>query len=320
MNLANSDFLRLDPRYFKAFVAAAEFENFTIAASQAAMTQSGISQHISKLEEQIGLPLFMRSSKRTVLTEAGKLLLRYIRNYNDAVASLIEEMQDQQVLVEGLVSYAMPPSCLLSPHFPMLLERRLGHPELEIKVELLPNGDILPLVIDGDIDFGFVTERVEHPMLRYQAFCDEEYILVGPKNIDVPALDQGNLLDYRYINYPGMDVYFNFWRQHFMPSVHHVSDKSLYHAGDMNSIEGAILMVVGGLGISVFPRHCVQAHIDAGDLIEWTSDSAPPLTNTIHIVTRKHPAPPARVRTVITWFLEMHPETEREPEPAILAG
>ena len=43
---------RIDARLFPAFVAEAKTENFTEAARMAAMTQSGISQHISKLEEQ----------------------------------------------------------------------------------------------------------------------------------------------------------------------------------------------------------------------------------------------------------------------------
>jgi len=311
MNLANTDFMRLDPRYFRAFVAAAEFENFTVAASQAAMTQSGISQHISKLEEQIGLPLFMRSSKKTVLTDSGKKLLQYIRGYNDSIASLIEQMRDDQQLVEGLVSYSMPPSCLLSPHFPMLLERRLKHPELEIKVQLLPNTEILPLLIDGNIDFGFVTERVEHPLLEYLDFCDEEYVLVGPENLNVESLCENNVLNYRFINYPGMDVYFNYWVNHYIPTAENVSARSLYHAGDMNSIEGAILMTVGGLGISVFPRHCVQSHIEEGQLQEWKAADRDALTNTIHIVCRNDPPIPGRVRTVIDWFMDMHAEVPK---------
>lgn len=306
MNLANLDFLRLDPRYFKAFVAAAEFENFSVAANHAAMTQSGISQHISKLEEQLGVSLFMRSSKATVLTDAGKTLLSYIRTYNDSIARLMDTMHKERNVVEGIVSYAMPPSCLLSPHFPMLLERRRAHPLLELKVELLPNEEILPLVIDGKIDFGFVTEKVEHPLLVYKNFCDEEYILVSASQDEMAVLDMDNLLQQRYIDYPGMGVYFNYWMQHFMPECRNISDRSLHHAGEMNSIEGAILMVVGGLGISVFPRHCVQKYIDDGKLFAYERVGKDALLNTIHIVSRNHPDLPTRVETVIQWFMDMH--------------
>jgi DNA-binding transcriptional LysR family regulator len=295
----------LDPRYFKAFVAAAEFENFSVAATQAAMTQSGISQHISKLEEQLGVSLFMRSSKATVLTEAGKTLLNYIRTYNDSIQQLIESIDKERKLVEGLVSYAMPPSCLLSPHFPMLLDRRRAHPGLELSVKLLPNENILPLIIDGNINFGFVTERVEHPLLQYQNFCDEEYILVSSSKDQVGQMDFDNILRQHYIGYPGMGVYFNYWVNHFFPDNKHISDRSLHHAGEMNSLEGAILMVVGGLGISVFPSHCVQAEIEAGKLFVYEDSNKPALLNTIYIVSRNHPSPPTRVETVIQWFMDM---------------
>lgn len=137
MNLAKLNFLKLEPRYFKAFVSAAEYENFSLAAEHAAMTQSGISQHISKLEEQLGASLFLRSSKNTQLTPAGKKLLEYVLKYNDSVASLMESIENDLSMIEGLVRYAMPPSCLLSPHFPMLLERRKNYPDLELKVDLL---------------------------------------------------------------------------------------------------------------------------------------------------------------------------------------
>lgn len=306
MNLANLDFLRLDPRYFKAFVAACEYENFSLAANHAAMTQSGISQHISKLEEQLGVSLFMRSSKSTVPTDAGKTLLNYIRTYNDSIASLMDTMHKERNVVEGLVSYAMPPSCLLSPHFPMLLERRREHPALELKVELLPNEQILPLVIDGKIDFGFVTEKVEHPLLNYVKFCDEEYILVGADKHEVEGLNTDNLLQSRYIDYPGMGVYFNYWINHFLPDSENISDRSLHHAGAMNSIEGAIHMVVGSLGISVFPRHCVQQYVDEGKLFVYQNPDKGELLNTIHIVSRNHPELPTRVKTVIQWFMDMH--------------
>ena len=130
--------------------------------------------------------------------------------------------------------------------------------------------------------------------------------MVGADKETVTTLVTDNLLQQQYINYPGMGVYFNYWIQHFMPDCRNISDRSLHHAGEMNSIEGAILMVVGGLGISVFPRHCVQQHIDAGKLFVFEQAGTDVLLNTIYIVSRNQPAPPARVETVIQWFMDMH--------------
>lgn len=269
------------------------------------MTQSGISQHVSRLEEQLGVSLFLRSSKATVPTDAGKILLDYIRTYNDSIAMLMDNIQSEQHTIEGLVSYAMPPGCLLSPHFPMLLARRCDYPELELRVELLPNEQIMPLVIDGKFDFGFVTEKVEHPLLCHQAFCYEEYIMIGADEKIINDLNHDNLLHQRYISYPGMGVYFNYWLRHFLPEQQDITDRSLHHAGEINNIEGAIHMVVGALGISVFPRHCVQQHLDEGRLFAYQREGKDRLLNNIHIVTRNSPNPPARVSTVIQWFMDM---------------
>ncbi len=62
-------------------------------------------------------------------------------------------------------------------------------------------------------------------------------------------------------------------------------------------------MVAGGLGISVFPRHCVQEFIDRGQLVEYSTQT--PLMNPIYIVHRNQPPLSARVQTVIQWFMDM---------------
>jgi len=52
--IEHEDFARLDGGSFKAFVAAAKALNFTTAAEKAAMTQSGVSQHVARLERELG--------------------------------------------------------------------------------------------------------------------------------------------------------------------------------------------------------------------------------------------------------------------------
>lgn len=315
MNLAQANLLRLDIKCFKAFLAVAEYKNFTLAADKAAMTQSVVSQHIAKLEDQIGHPLFVRTGKQALLTEAGEHVLHFVQNLMDNVSDLFGEINKDQEAIEGLVRYAMPPSCILSPHFPMLLERRLDFPELELKVELTPNEDVFDAVISTRYDFGFVTERIESPYLEYRPFCEEEYIAVSANKTQIDTLSEDNLLEQKYISYPGMNTYVNFWLRHCFPERHNITDRSLHHAGEINTIEGAILMVRGGLGLSVFPRHCVQAYIESGELFEYQRAGLEPLLNAIYIVTLKTETMPKRMETVIQWFLDMHPEYQQE-QPA----
>ncbi|PML78408.1 LysR family transcriptional regulator [Enterovibrio norvegicus] len=297
--------MHLDPKLFRAFKAVAESRSFNDAADIAAMTQANISKHIKSLEEQVGYELFVRTPKCPIITDAGKKLLQHIKNLEDLNSDFSLEVKNDYHQIEGIVSYAMPPSCLLSPHFPMLLERRLNYPELEIDLTLTHNKQVFEKVLSGQVDFGFVTEKVDHPRLKYYEFCQEEYVMVGAPVINVSDLDSENILNYNYIEYPGMGVYFNYWRQHFFPQLDSINDLSVHFAGRINSIEGAILMVLGGLGISIFPRHCIQQYIDSGQMNEWhvTAHDSKPLFNDIYIVKLNPGSEPKRVEKVISWFM-----------------
>ena len=315
MNFANKKFFLLDTKCFKAFMAVAEFGHFAHAADEAAMSQSALSEHITRLKSQVGSDLFVKRESNYELTDVGQELHRFIQQLSDLSNEFHQHVVETNEKVSGTVRYALPPSCLFSPHFPMLLEKRKDHDGLELKVELIPSDEVLKQVESRTYDFGFVTEEVAHPSLEYQVFCEEEYILVSSDPSMVNGLDDEKLIEQRYINYPGMGLYFNLWRQHFYPGLSKVTDRSLYHSGDINTIDGAIKMVCGGLGISVFPRHCVQDLIESGTLFEPNVGDSSPLLNPIHIVRRKTPEVSKRVQTVINWFFDMHPEySERRAE------
>lgn len=299
------DFQLLDNKLFKAFMAAAEAENFTAAAQAVHMTQSGISQHIAKLEEQIGLPLFKRIGKQVVLTDAGSHLRRFVRENAHFTETFLDELHEGHQAVSGLVSYAMPASCLLSPHFMMLLEKRKTHPEIRLNVTLAPTPDVLNMVLDDKVDFGFVTTKSDHPALQFQLFCQEEYILVGADPGLLHGIEADRIAQHPCITYPGAEVYFGQWLKHHFPDGSGLDTHDFSIAGYFSSIEGAIKMVEGGLGISVFPRHCVMEQLERGVLFEYASD-APPLLNDIYIATIAEHAYRRVVQQVIDWFLQMH--------------
>lgn len=70
----------------RAFEAAARHQNFTKAADELCLTQSGISRHIRNLEDWFGLPLFNRAHRAVTLTPEGEM---YRRDLSEAFA-LIE--------------------------------------------------------------------------------------------------------------------------------------------------------------------------------------------------------------------------------------
>ncbi|MDB4991308.1 MAG: transcriptional regulator LysR family protein [Myxococcaceae bacterium] len=298
-----SNLQSLDPKLFPGFVAAAQLLNFTMAAKRAHMTQSGVSQHVAKLEEQVGVELFKRVGKQVFLTDAGKALLRYIEEQNAIWTEFLETVRSDQQALVGVVSYAMPPSCLLSPHFQMLLARRASEKNIHLSVRLAPSPEVIELIIRNEIHFGFVTQRPENPALDFEHFCNEEYVLASADPDLMAALKPRDLFHHHTIDYPGADVYYNHWLRHHAPDEPR-DYYSLMHAGRINVIEGAITMVMGGLGSAVFPRHCIEQQLESGALLEYRS-TMPALTNSIYICQIKNAAPVRRVKRVLEWFREI---------------
>lgn len=297
------DFDTLDTNSFKAFWVASDTLNFTIAAKKAGLTQSGVSQHISKLEKQLGAPLFERVNKKVFLTSAGKTLKTYIEKYLDQAEVLKEEIGSQTKALSGLVSYAMPTSCLLSPHFSILLERRKKEfTGINLDIMLCSNDQIVEKLLNNEINFGFLTKKINVPGIKLEPFCTEKYILVGSdknvfKNLSVKALKE-----LPFIDHPGADILFEHWGRVHFPKNQSLTWDSLNIVGRINSLSGAIDMVVSGMGLTVIAEHCVRSQIESKILHRFGGDDCGRVTNDIYLATVDGVHIPRRVDRVINVF------------------
>src|SRR4028118_2231906 len=84
----------MEIRQLKAFLAIAEHKTFTAGARLVNITQAAISMQIRQLEDSVGVPLFTRTPRRVILTEAGELLLqrarKILREHDAALAEIAE--------------------------------------------------------------------------------------------------------------------------------------------------------------------------------------------------------------------------------------
>ena len=124
----------MDFQQLRVFRAAARAGGFTRASETLHLSQSTISLHIKRLEEELGSPLFLRNKRRVYLNEAGRLLLQYadrvfqeLKNAEMAVQDLNELDRGTIRLGSGAttVTYLLPK--ILDAH-----QRR--YPEIELVV------------------------------------------------------------------------------------------------------------------------------------------------------------------------------------------
>ncbi len=296
-------FDQIDTTALKAFYFAAQTGNFTKAQESAGLTQSGISQHIKKLEDRLGTVLFDRSEKKLRLTESGLRLYEFSHKLFEEMNTLFDDLESKTKNPYGEVSYAMPASCMKTPHFPLLLKAHPTFPQVSLKVTLLSNKKIYELLLSDQIHFGFMTSEIEHKSLLYQTFAEESYLCVGRAQ-SVATVTEKNFAEQYFINYPGMDTLFEFWRKDQMPRRKGLHLNSLKIRGEINDLDGAITMCVHGLGFGIFPKHCVENELKHKSLteIKWRDGVS---KEKIYIVRKRERIQPERVKRVLAEFMKM---------------
>jgi DNA-binding transcriptional LysR family regulator len=109
-----------------AFFACAIEQNFTRAATKLHMTQSALSQRIKNLEYELGHTLFIRDKSGVILTEKGKILLRYCQTKNQMESELLSDFQMQKGQISGEIKvgcYSSVSQTIVLPTFKNLSER-----------------------------------------------------------------------------------------------------------------------------------------------------------------------------------------------------
>jgi DNA-binding transcriptional LysR family regulator len=112
------------------------------------------------------------------------------------------------------------------------------------------------------------------------------------------------LLSEPFVTYPGMDVLFEIWHGETFAQKTIPALRDLKCAGAINDLAAAITMVTHGLGLAVFPRHCVQPFIDKKKLTVYRG-SKTPARYPIYLIRMKGARSTARVQKVIEAFAKM---------------
>lgn len=164
----------------RSFVAVAEEGSLTKAAEKIFSSQPAISAHIKALEEEFGLPLFERTARGMVLTEAGRQLFEQGSDILDAkhrLANTAASLRQQKagLLRLGLVNE--PESLQLDA----LLKGTLARcPGLRFEFQHGRSGAIAKALVSRELDAGFFEgdqdrEHIEHVLLGRIRLC-----IVGP--------------------------------------------------------------------------------------------------------------------------------------------
>ncbi|HJV45103.1 MAG TPA: LysR family transcriptional regulator [Bacillota bacterium] len=146
----------MDIRHLEYFSEVAKHLSFTKAASTLHVSQPSISKAIKNLEEELGVPLFYRSSKQLELTDAGKAVLINAKNVLEAFSNLTSELSDIMELKKGEVRIGIPPIVGASFFSKLISQFKEVYPSVEIILTEVGTKIIKQGVEEGSLDIGLI--------------------------------------------------------------------------------------------------------------------------------------------------------------------
>lgn len=181
----------MDIRQLKYFLAVAEEEQITSAANKLNISQPPLSQQIKLLEDELGVKLLDRGSRKVQLTEAGKLLRSKAEKILELTEEAYRELKDYNKGIAGTLSIGTVSSSgnLFQPE---RLQRYNGaYPGINFEIREGNTYQILELLNSGLIEIGIV--RTPFNIEDFQSILLEREPMIavyrGDKQKDQIAVD-----------------------------------------------------------------------------------------------------------------------------------
>jgi DNA-binding transcriptional LysR family regulator len=281
----------INPLWLRSFCTLVDVSHFTRTAEQLNMTQSGVSQHVRKLEEQLRRPLLIRHGKQFTLTDAGERLYQEGRIVLSGLAELEKHVGDDPAF-EGLVRVVSPGSVGLKLYQQLLLLQK-KHPKLVIDYRFAPNREVERLISEHKVDIGFMTSSSMMNEVHIQPIGEEELLLVTPHTVQSPSWAQLQALG--FIDHPDGAYHAGLLLGANYPEFE--EGQTFERSGFCNQISLILEPVAMGLGFTVLPRHAIAAFNKPYSI--FVNQLPKSVTETLYLGVHRNKLLPSRVHTVL---------------------
>ena len=186
-------------KQLEAFVQVSESGSFSKAAKELFLTQPTISAHISSLEKELNVRLFIRNTKEVSLSDDGKDLYRYAKQITDLEKAIEERFymdSDDGKHFIAIAASTIPAQYLLPK---VLMCYRERYPKEQIKIMETDSSEVVTQVVDHMVDVGFTGTVLEKKHCKYIPFYKDELAVITPDTPEYRILKEQNRDDIDWI-------------------------------------------------------------------------------------------------------------------------
>ena len=296
-------------RQLEVFLAIAHAQSFSRAAERIHLSQPTLSEHMKELEDELGVPLFIRHSRSVSLTEPGRVFEDYATRVVATLAAGRHAIAELDGLKRGslVVGASTTPGTYVLPA--RIAKFREEYPGITVALRIANSRTVQERVRDGEVDLAVIGGHVLGPSERCIAagILDELQLIVPP---DYPIKD-GVLSPARLA------------RERLLireegSATRQATERALREAGvtlrpamEMDHTETIKRAVMAGLGVAFVSRYAVEDEVRSGRL-RALSVQRMKIRRHFHVIHDERRPLSASARAFIT-FLEANGETPAAP-------
>lgn len=261
-------------------------KSMTAAAKEMGLTQSGVSQHIKNLEQNLGQNLFDRLKHKLIPTREADSLAKSCHRHFLALERSIRQVTGQTETFRGEVRIGLPLEFGNNFILPLLTKIGRLHPEVSFHIKYGHASEMNGLLLSGDLDFAFVDSFSLDTQIELTSVWDETLALCISKEYKnhlfgkktpphhISTYDQLDYVDY----VEGAPVLAMWFKHHlkksFIPNVR----------ANLMDVQGMSRIIREGLGAGVLPLHVVQRiNSQYGEILDVFKGQTNALKNTISL-------------------------------------
>ncbi len=275
--------MRIDFLGLEAFLSIAERGSFQRAAAHLNLSQTAISHRMRKLEEDLGLKLFARTTREVTLTRAG---IDFLPKAQQAVAELeqsFDDLKQQGAKRQERLDIACLPVFAVNYLPPILNKFHKAQPSVQVRIFETPSAAIAELVQSGEVEFGLSVVQTNRWDL------DVETVSASPLAVSCP--EKHEFAKKRSVGWAELrDL--PLIRVSSKTAIRPMIDDALSAARmtlnwqyEVQHVETAVNLVEAGLGYAIVPSIDVALHRGRG--VAAIPLRAPGLSCTYGLVTRR---------------------------------
>jgi DNA-binding transcriptional LysR family regulator len=252
------------------FTKVVEAGSFSEAARRLGVAKSAVSKQISLLEEEVGVRLLNRTTRKLSLTEAGNIYYRHCEHIVSRAEIALNELRQYQNQPTGTLRVSSPISFGRALLIPVIKELRNLYPLLKIDLQL--SDEVIDMV-ENSIDLTVRIGQLQDSNLIAKKLCDTPVVIfASPEYLASygPPKTPSDLIDHQWISLsilssPIVGTFHHKISQE--PAEHQISSNL-----KINSVDAIIDAALQGLGISALVKTTVHEELRNGKLIPVLED------------------------------------------------